>query len=88
MKDTILKASQSLFSIFILLAVAGGGIVFMMFVIGIIIGGPTGNSLAVSAKNTVMPIFIRSAALAVFAGLIYYYTSGEHTLTMDDDKEE
>lgn len=85
MRENISKFSESVFSIFTLLAVVGGGVVFVMFVLGILIGGETGTSLAVNAKSTVMPMFIRFAAVAVLAGLINYYSTGDHALTMDDN---
>lgn len=86
MKESLEKFIKAAFSIFVLIAIIGGGIVFLMFVAGIIIGGDTGNSLALSASKTMMPIFIRCAAIAVLAGLIHYYVLGEHALTMDDNK--
>ena len=85
MREKIQKITRSLFSLIIILAIAGGGVVFIMFILGIIIGGSTGNSLALSARNTVMPLFIRSAAIGVLMGLINYYASGNHALTMDDN---
>ncbi|MFB0972916.1 MAG: hypothetical protein GX666_00720 [Tissierellia bacterium] len=84
MKLKFAKIIESLFSIFVIIAIAGGGIVFLMFVVGIILGGDTGNSLAISAKNVVMPMFIRSAAVSVFLGLLHYYIIGNHALTMED----
>ena len=85
MREGILKITRSLFSLFIIIAIAGGGIVFIMFILGLVIGGSTGNSLALNAKDTVMPLFIRSAAIAVLMGLINYYASGKHALTMDEN---
>lgn len=84
MKVKLEKIIESLFSIFVIIAIIGGGVVFLMFVVGIILGGETGNALAVSAKSTVMPMFIRSATVAVLLGLIHYYIIGEHALTMED----
>jgi hypothetical protein len=84
MRDRLEKIIESLFSIFLIIAIAGGGIVFLMFVIGIIVGGTTGNSLAVNANSVMLPIFIRSAAIAVLLGLIQHYVIGEHVLTMDE----
>lgn len=78
MKDRLEKVIESLFSIFLIIAIAGGGIVFVMFVIGIIVGGTTGNSLAVNANSVMLPIFIRFAAIAVLLGLVKYYVIGEH----------
>lgn len=84
MRKMLNKLGKSIFSIFIMIAIAGGGIVFVMFVIAIIIGGETGNSLALLAKNTVMPLFIRCAAISMAGGLLNFYASGNHELTMDD----
>ena len=84
MKNTLKNIGKSIFSIFIMIAMAGGGIVFAMFAIALIIGGESGNAIALSARNTVMPIFIRSAAIAMAGGLLQLYASGEHQLTMGD----
>ncbi len=86
MRDLLNNIGKSIFSIFIIIAIAGGGIVFALFVIAIIIGGETGNSLALVAKNDIMPIFIRSAAISMVGGLLNFYASGNHELTMDDNK--
>jgi len=83
MRDILKKVGRSIFSIFIMIAIAGGGIVFAMFVVAIIVGGEIGNTLALLAKNTVMPLFIRSAAIAMVGGLLKLYASGKHELTME-----
>ena len=84
MKNKLANIIESLFSIFVIAAILGGGIVFIMFVIGIIVGGEAGNSLAVNARSVIMPMFIRAAAIAVMLGLFHHYVIGEHALTMDD----
>lgn len=86
MKEKLSSLIESLFSIFIIIAIAGGGIVFLMFLIGIIVGGNLGNMLALKARNVMMPMFIRSAALAIFFGLMHYYLVGNHALTMNENK--
>lgn len=87
MRDSLQKLIESLFSIFLIIAIVGGGIIFLMFVAGIIVGGTTGNFLAVTAKDTMLPMFIRAAAIAVLLGLLQYYVIGEHALTMDENDE-
>lgn len=83
MRNKLKRLFESLFSIFIIIAIIGGGVVFMMFVAGIILGGNLGNLLALSTRNVVMPVFIRFAAIAVLLGLLHHYIVGEHALTMD-----
>ncbi len=87
MRDSLQKLIESLFSIFLIIAIVGGGIILLMFVAGIIVGGTTGNFLAVTAKDTMLPMFIRAAAIAVLLGLLQYYVIGEHALTMDENDE-
>ncbi len=77
---------KSIFSIFIMITIAGGGIVFAVFVLALILGGEVGNSLALLAKGTLMPIFIRCAAISMAGGLLKFYASGNHELTMEDNK--
>ncbi|WFA08099.1 hypothetical protein [Tissierella sp. Yu-01] len=84
MKEKSGNILNSIFSILILTAVLGGGIVFAMFILALIIGGNAGEILAVNAKDIVMPIFIRAAALAILSGLISSYIVGDHSLSIDD----
>lgn len=84
MRNFLNNIGKSVFSIFIMIAIAGGGVIFAMFLVAIIIGGEVGNTLALSAKSTVMPIFIRCAAVSMVGGLLKFYASGSHELTMDD----
>ena len=84
MKEKSGNILNSIFSILILIAVLGGGIVFAMFVLALIVGGNAGEILAVKAKDILMPIFIRAAALAILSGLISSYIVGDHSLSIDD----
>jgi hypothetical protein len=83
MKTKIENAVSALFSLSILIAILGGGIVFLMFAAALIVGGETGGSIAVSAKNSVMPYFIRSATIGTLAGLVSFYLTGLHALIIE-----
>lgn len=83
MKTKIENAVSALFSLSILIAILGGGIVFLMFAAALIVGGEMGSSIAVSAKNSVMPYFIRSATIGVLAGLVSFYLTGLHALIIE-----
>ena len=87
MKDKSHSIASVVFSVFILVAILGGGLIFAMFVVAIIIGGDTGQLIAINAKNVVMPYFIRSASIGVLAGLISFYISGRHSLSFDNDSK-
>lgn len=88
MRDTVENLLSRLFSLFILIAISGGGLIFILFVIALILGGKTGENLATSAASTVMPYFIKAAAIAMVAGLATMYANGMHTLTLKKPGEK
>lgn len=85
MKDKSINIFNSIFSIFILFSIIGGGLVFLLFMLAILIGGETGAFLSTTASNTIMPYFIKAAAMGMLVGLIILYTSGEHYLHLKDN---
>lgn len=84
MKKKILEITKTLFSISLILAILGGGIIFLMFIIALIVGGSRGEYIAVTASDLIMPYFIKLAALAVLSGLLSIYIDGKHTLTLKE----
>lgn len=80
--------SKKLFSITLFVSLIGGGIVGLLYLIAIIIGGESGETLAVATRSNVLPWFIRMATVAIFSGLVQLYTSGEHTLSMKSDNKK
>lgn len=86
MKENINKFLETIFSIFLIIAILGGGIIFLMFIGALIIGGGTGEVLATKASKEIMPYFIRSASIAITAGLLSFYISGDHTLSLKEEK--
>lgn len=88
MKEKIQNIINAVFSFFIIIAILGGGIIFCMFIIALIIGGDTGASLSSSASKVVMPYFIRAASIAVLAGLVSFYITGQHALSLEEENKE
>ena len=86
MKKKLEKSMESIFSITLMVAILGGGVIFCMFIIALIMGGASGESLATSASKVVMPYFIRLASIAVLSGLISFYTKGKHTLSLNEEE--
>ena len=84
MKKRLQDILASLFSFFIIVAIFGGEVIFVMFIIALILGGQLGNNLAISASNTVMPFFIKSATVSILTGLIWMYIEGNHTLSLGE----
>lgn len=88
MKNKIQDIFNWLFSFFIIIAILGGGIILIMFIIAMILGGDMGEKIATSASNIVMPYFIKSAAIAILAGLISIYINGSHSLSLKSPNED
>ncbi|HLR33804.1 MAG TPA: hypothetical protein VK071_00545 [Tissierellales bacterium] len=88
MKNKVQEVLSWLFSLFIIIAILGGGIILAMFIIAMIVGGDTGTKLATSASDIVMPYFIRAAAIAVLAGLIVIYTNDSHSLSLKNSNKD
>lgn len=83
-----MKLLKTLFSICITVALIGGGLVALLFLAAILIGGPTGETLAVFTKSDLLPIFIRIAAAATLFGLIGFYTENFHPLSLKTEEEK
>lgn len=84
MRNKIKKALKEIFSLSLIISIFGGGVIFVMFVIAFIIGGTSGGNLSVMAAETIMPVFIRLAAIAIASGLASIYIDGKHTLSMKE----
>lgn len=82
MKNKIENFLKEIFSIFIMIGIFGGGIIFVIFMLAIIIGGDLGASMAITAKDIIMPYFIRFASIGILAGLIYSYLRKSHGLSL------
>lgn len=76
---------RKIFSFCAILAVVGGAIIFFIYVVALVIGGDSGESLAVMNKDTIMPIFIRIAAISVLVGLVDSYVHNTHAFSINDD---
>lgn len=79
---------RSIFSIFMIIAVSGGIITFILFLIAIIIGGKGGETLAVNTGKVYLPYFINAAAVAIMSGLIVLYMNGSHSLSLQVERTE
>lgn len=87
-KQSIENILRSIFSICIMISLAGGAIAFVIFIIAITIGGDMGSQLAINTKDIYIPYFIKAATIAVISGLIVFYISGSHTLSLKEEKKK
>jgi hypothetical protein len=77
---------KSIFSIFVFVAIVGSAITFVIFLAAFIIGGEGGEKLAVDASKLYLPYFIRAATIAVASGLLMFYTTGDHALSIKKER--
>ena len=85
MKEKLTNLLVNIFGVFVSISILGGVFVFASYVIGIIIGGDSGTALMVNAYTKWVPYFIKSATIAVMIGLIVFYVTGKHTLSLKDE---
>lgn len=83
----IVNLMDKIYTWLALLTMVLGIAVAAIFGISFIVGGETGEAIAVLAGK-IMTWGIRIATVATFAGIIKIYLSKEHSLTMDVKKIE
>ncbi len=88
MKEQLENILRSVFSICIMLAVAGGVVVTALFAIALIAGGKTGQTLAVDTGKIYLPYFIQIASIGVISGLLVFYLGNSHALSLEAEKKE
>ncbi|ARI76354.1 hypothetical protein [Halobacillus mangrovi] len=86
MKKAVIKLFENLYGWIAFLTMALGVLTATMFGISFIIGGGTGESIAVIA-GTLMSWGIRFAAIAMLIGLVYTYMTKQHSLTLGSESK-
>lgn len=87
-KQQLENILRSIFSIFIMIAIAGGVIVFLIFLAAMIMGGKGGEAMASNVTKTYMPYFIKASSIAVLSGLLLFYLGGTHALSLKVEKKD
>lgn len=87
MTQAIRQFLRGAFSIITLIALLLGAIAFVLFLAGLIGGGPTATQLAVTAGN-IMNWGIKLATAAVVVGIVEIYLSRQHKLTLAEEGKE
>lgn len=82
----LVSLTEKIYTWLAILTMALGFLVAIAFAFSFMIGGDTGESLAVLSGKT-MNWGIRIAAIATFAGIVNIYLKKQHTLTLDANGE-
>lgn len=90
MRDKIYTLLSKLYGIIMSIAFIAGFIPVIPFILAIIIGGSTGERIALFMYNKIYPVAFMLASAAVLVGLLAMYVKQEqalsvHSLTADDD---
>lgn len=80
------KIFESIYTIITMITMCVGFLVAMLFLLGIIVGGTVGSTLAVFAGKIISWAII-FATLAVLVGIVHIYVNKKHTLTIDGQDE-
>jgi len=88
MRKSMESFFSSVFSLGVLIAVAGGVVMFAVFFYAIIVGGAEGGKMVVSMQKVYFPYFIKIASIAIFSGAVAMYAANSHALSLKTDKEE
>lgn len=87
-KEKIISLLNIIFGLGIYLTVFAGGLTFLGFIGAILIGGATGELIAVSIQKYIFPIIIKFSSLSIGIGMLSMYISNEQALSLASDKEE
>lgn len=64
-----------------------GGITFFGFMLALLIGGDTGQSLSIFLHRQYFPLVIRATSFIIILGLIGMYVNHEQALSLAADKK-
>lgn len=73
MREKVFKVLNKIYGVLMTISFFAGIVPLIPFVIAIIIGGPTGEAIALFLKKEFYPWVIAMAAIAVVIGLIAMY---------------
>ncbi|MDL2229626.1 hypothetical protein LJC14_05175 [Treponema sp. OttesenSCG-928-L16] len=88
MREKIAAIINKIFGWGIYLCLIAGGLTFFGFVIALIMGGDSGQALAVFLHKKYFPIVIRIASFVILGGLVGMYLNKQQALSMKTDKAE
>jgi len=87
MREKIYEMLNKTYGVIMMVAFFAGIIPLIPFIIAIIIGGSTGEAIALFLDETVYPWIIVLASIAIIIGLIAMYVKKEKAFTVEDGKK-
>lgn len=84
---TFIETLKNIFGLCLMVAVLVGAVVAGIYLIGFVIGGSTGENMAIFGAE-IMKKAITIAAIGSLVGMISFYLEGTHELTMDRKNDE
>lgn len=86
MKQKIIGLLQNMFGVALMFSVLVGALVGVIYVIGFVIGGGTGEQMALLGGE-IMKLAIAISAIGCVLGILAVYMEGIHELTMDANED-
>ena len=84
MREKIYKILNKIYGIIMMISFFAGLIPLVPYVIAIIIGGPTGETIALFLYKQVYPWIIAMASVAVLVGLVAMYVGKQKSLPVNN----
>ena len=86
MKEKIIKVLKMIFGYGITIALFGGGLSFVGYMVALCIGGTAAEALCVFIYKQYLPVIIYISTTMILLGLIIMYLSKDHALTANKKK--
>ena len=88
MRKKIYDILNKLYGIVMTVAFFGGILPLVFFIVAIIVGGTTGEKIAVFMADEVYPVVIALASISVLIGWIAMYVGKEESLSVNEMKQK
>lgn len=87
-KNPIGQAINAIFGWCVYFCLLAGGVAFFGFLLAMVIGGSSGEALAVWVGRQYFPVVIRITSFVIIFGLVGMYINREQALSMASDKQD
>lgn len=88
MREKAYKVIEYIYARLAMISFFAGGLPIIPFIFALIVGGDTGEAIAVFLYKKYYPVVIITACIAVVVGMVGVYITKQHSLTMHDSTNE
>ncbi len=82
------KVLITIFAICMAISLFGGFAIFVLHIIGLVVGAEQGAAIMTFASSDIKDLLIQISSIGVVIGLILLYLTNAHTLTYHSEKKQ